>query len=605
MKLAELIIEMAANTAHLHSDLEKAGQKVQQFADGVKNALAGLGVGLSIAGLAEAVKEVSEYGEEISRAAAKTGMTTEQISGLRFAAKATGTEFQSLQQGIVMFDKNVAGLSNTNSRAAKALEALGISTKQADGSIRPTHELLLSVAQRFQGMRDGAEKTAIAVALFGRSGAELIPFLDQGASGIQALEQRAKELGVTLSESDTKAAESFHQQIESLSAGIEGLKIKLVSNLFPGLSQLIGLLLQNQYAIRATKDELQMYALAVKAAAYDLSYPIRIFTTPEENKKQLQDYAKQMTDLATDEHSALAQMKADFASLASTSLGDAPFKIPGKTTGGRTKESSPLSVDMPDEDSNPMHGPAMDSYVKHLQDVVRGLYAAQDPLNAYIVKSQELNDALKIGMVTQGEYAKLMEQVWKPITQAPLTELPIGGISPAQLNQMIPTVTALNDKWKGLGDNARLFGVEASEAFAKSIVSGKSFLSSLEGVVKMLEEAILKAYVFSQIESLLGFQSSTSLSGVSLAGGRAGGGGVSAGELYMVGESGPELFAPGASGSIIPNSSLGGQTVNIDARGAQPGVEHQIMRAVRAMQKQQAGQSLVNTHEYMARGGSL
>ena len=52
--------------------------------------------------------------------------------------------------------------------------------------------------------------------------------------------------------------------------------------------------------------------------------------------------------------------------------------------------------------------------------------------------------------------------------------------------------------------------------------------------------------------------------------GRAGGGSVSRGAPYMVGEKGPELFIPGASGSIIPNTELGGVNVTyqIDARGA-------------------------------------
>lgn len=53
--------------------------------------------------------------------------------------------------------------------------------------------------------------------------------------------------------------------------------------------------------------------------------------------------------------------------------------------------------------------------------------------------------------------------------------------------------------------------------------------------------------------------------------GRAGGGPVSAGSPYMVGEKGPELFVPGRSGTVVPNSALGGDNVNVvvnvDAKG--------------------------------------
>ena len=51
---------------------------------------------------------------------------------------------------------------------------------------------------------------------------------------------------------------------------------------------------------------------------------------------------------------------------------------------------------------------------------------------------------------------------------------------------------------------------------------------------------------------------------------RAGGGSVKAGSGYLVGERGPEMFTPGVSGMITPNSSLGGTTnvvVNVDASG--------------------------------------
>jgi hypothetical protein len=48
--------------------------------------------------------------------------------------------------------------------------------------------------------------------------------------------------------------------------------------------------------------------------------------------------------------------------------------------------------------------------------------------------------------------------------------------------------------------------------------------------------------------------------GLGMVPGRASGGPVSSGGLYMVGEQGPELFVPGSAGSIIPNSRNRGTT---------------------------------------------
>lgn len=70
--------------------------------------------------------------------------------------------------------------------------------------------------------------------------------------------------------------------------------------------------------------------------------------------------------------------------------------------------------------------------------------------------------------------------------------------------------------------------------------------------------------------------------------GRAGGGPVTSGKPYMVGEQGPELFVPQGSGSILPNHSMrGGGEVSvhyaIDARGAEVGVETRITAALAAI----------------------
>ena len=61
--------------------------------------------------------------------------------------------------------------------------------------------------------------------------------------------------------------------------------------------------------------------------------------------------------------------------------------------------------------------------------------------------------------------------------------------------------------------------------------------------------------------------------------GRAGGGSVSAGQPYMVGERGPELFVPGASGAIVPNGG-GGSNITIAAGAVQ--INYPLMNDPRA-----------------------
>lgn len=62
--------------------------------------------------------------------------------------------------------------------AGKALAALGISATDAAGQVKGVDEVMIAVADKFAAVQDGRAKTAIAMQLFGKSGAQLIPTLN-------------------------------------------------------------------------------------------------------------------------------------------------------------------------------------------------------------------------------------------------------------------------------------------------------------------------------------------------------------------------------------------------------------------------------------------
>lgn len=97
----------------------------------------------------------------------------------------------------------------------------------------------------------------------------------------------------------------------------------------------------------------------------------------------------------------------------------------------------------------------------------------------------------------------------------------------------------------------------------------------------------------------------SSVQGIEL---RAAGGPVSAGQPYIVGEVGPELFVPPASGSIVPNSALGGaaagggsvtiiQHINVDSRSDQASIVQAMVRAKDA--------AVAEVKQSFSRGGEL
>jgi lambda family phage tail tape measure protein len=110
--------------------------------------------------------------------------------------------------------------------------------------------------------------------------------------------------------------------------------------------------------------------------------------------------------------------------------------------------------------------------------------------------------------------------------------------------------------------NKGLEGV--SEGFAQMVTTGKADWKSLEEsmeaeMVKFAMSSVLKS-VLSSLGGLLGGSGNGFLSSLGdiFGGGKAGGGDLTPGKTYLVGENGPELFSTGLSGgSITPNGSGG------------------------------------------------
>jgi hypothetical protein len=155
--------------------------------------------------------------------------------------------------------------------------------------------------------------------------------------------------------------------------------------------------------------------------------------------------------------------------------------------------------------------------------------------------------------------------------------------------QYVEAVTArLNlvaDKTKEIDSFARDMGLTFSSAFEDAIVEGKKFSEVLVG----LEKDILRIVVRKSITEPIGGAIAGGIESMGIGaaiggffkdifgGFRAGGGSVDAGRLYMVGERGPELFAPGASGSIIPNGAMGGSAPQVEINFSNTGTPQRVV----------------------------
>jgi hypothetical protein len=183
------------------------------------------------------VQSTADHAREIENTARVTGLTTAQVQELGYAAKASGVSSEELQHGLIHLARSAQEAALGSGEAAAGYYRLGISTTGADGKVRPLGDLLSQLAQKFQQMPDGTAKAAAAVQIFGRAGAELIPFLDQGPAGIAALSAEADKLGIVMGGKTLASATRYRDAMRRMMGAVEGLKIAIADRLFPAFTK--------------------------------------------------------------------------------------------------------------------------------------------------------------------------------------------------------------------------------------------------------------------------------------------------------------------------------------------------------------------------------
>jgi lambda family phage tail tape measure protein len=134
------------------------------------------------------VTQTIELADQFNDIAQKVGVSATTLSGWSTAAGAAGVSVDSLAGALKKFNVSMVDAeANNKGGPAKAFSELGISIYDTKGKLRDSEDLILSVADKFHDMEDGAYKTAVAVKLFGKSGADMIPFLNQGSEGIERM----------------------------------------------------------------------------------------------------------------------------------------------------------------------------------------------------------------------------------------------------------------------------------------------------------------------------------------------------------------------------------------------------------------------------------
>ena len=219
------------------SKTDKLGDKLKNgLAAGAKAAAAALAaataaVTATVAGIVNATGQTAEYGDNIDKMSQKLGMSAEAYQEWDFIMQHSGSDIDSMTTSMKKLSEAVVDQSD---KSVKAFEKLGISMQDAAGMSQ--EELFSATITALQGMESGAERTALATDLLGKSAMDLAPLLNTSAEETEAMRQQVHELGGVMSDDAVKAAAAYQDSLTNMKTAISGASRNITAQFMPALT---------------------------------------------------------------------------------------------------------------------------------------------------------------------------------------------------------------------------------------------------------------------------------------------------------------------------------------------------------------------------------
>lgn len=236
--LASLVVSLEANIARFESDLTKAEQVTRRAMDtianvsesamkAVKGALAGMVAAYTFDAFADGIKGAIASAAELDQMAKKTGASVEALSGLKSAAKLSGTSLEEVGGGLQKLSKAMYEAAGGSQKQVDLFKSLGINTTDASGKLRDSGEVMLDLAKKLDSMDSSTQAVATAQLLLGKRGAELLPFMQDLAE--------IGELNARVTSQMAAEADAYEKNLVRLEGRKKSLYTTIAAGVLPAM----------------------------------------------------------------------------------------------------------------------------------------------------------------------------------------------------------------------------------------------------------------------------------------------------------------------------------------------------------------------------------
>src|SRR5690606_10854117 len=267
--LGTLTVDVVAKTGGLVQGMEKAeretSKRMNKITADAKKMGAAIGVAFAGAmtavawGVRNTIKEI----DQLSLMSQQIGVTTESLSGLRYAAEQmAGVSEGQFDMALRRMTRRITEAADGAGPAAAALRALGLSAEDL-AKLSPD-EQFRRLADAMKQTEDQGTRLRATMAIFDTEGMPLVNMLKEGAEGIRQFEEEANRLGVTIDEQTAAAARAFGTELNTLNAIKNGLYNSITAELLPTLVALTRRFTETTNGVDAFSKATQMAVSGVK-----------------------------------------------------------------------------------------------------------------------------------------------------------------------------------------------------------------------------------------------------------------------------------------------------------------------------------------------------
>ena len=233
-------------TKNLGESVEQSESKLTKFGEVAKNVgkaaadiFAALGKAAIDTGkkIWEMSNEVAAAGDSIDKTSQKIGISAESYQEWGYVFERCGANVDNLQAGMKTLSGVITEAANGSDKATAKLAAVGLTLDDLNG--KSQDEQLSIVIAKLQEMKSGAERTAAASGLLGKSAVDMAAVLNTSAEDTQALKDEAHEYGMIMSNEAVAASATFEDSLTKMNHTITGLKNNMIGALLPSVTHIM------------------------------------------------------------------------------------------------------------------------------------------------------------------------------------------------------------------------------------------------------------------------------------------------------------------------------------------------------------------------------